>query len=111
MRLAGAYSEPERRRIIRHPPPPRRVGSSPPRQIAVRAYEKWEARGKPAETDREDWFEADRQLQEENFATATDLVDQASQESFPASDSPAWTLRTSPKRTSKGVGHEQEEYC
>ena len=37
----------------------------PPEQIAVRAYENWEARGKPAGTDREDWFEADRQLQEE----------------------------------------------
>ena len=36
----------------------------PPEQIAVRAYENWEARGKPAGTDREDWFEADRQLQE-----------------------------------------------
>ena len=37
----------------------------PPEQIAVRAYENWVARGKPAGTDREDWFEADRQLQEE----------------------------------------------
>jgi hypothetical protein len=37
----------------------------PPEQIAVRAYENWEARGKPAGTDREDWFEANRQLQEE----------------------------------------------
>ena len=36
-----------------------------PEQIAVRAYENWEARGKPAGTDREDWFEADRQLQED----------------------------------------------
>ena len=37
----------------------------PPGQIAVRAYENWEVRGKPAGTDREDWFEAYRQLQEE----------------------------------------------
>jgi hypothetical protein len=32
-------------------------------QIAVRAYQLWEARGRPAGTDQEDWFEAERQLQ------------------------------------------------
>jgi ribonuclease I len=50
-----------------HPASPAAPTSSiiPPEQIAVRAYENWEARGKPAGTDREDWFEADRQLQEE----------------------------------------------
>jgi hypothetical protein len=39
-------------------------GSGPaPEQIAVRAYQLWEARGRPAGTDQEDWFEAERQLQ------------------------------------------------
>ena len=32
-------------------------------QIAVRAYQLWEARGRPAGTDRDDWLEAERQLQ------------------------------------------------
>ncbi len=31
-------------------------------QIAVRAHQLWEDRGRPAGTDREDWFEAERQL-------------------------------------------------
>ncbi len=31
-------------------------------QIAVRAYQLWEARGRPAGTDRDDWLEAERQL-------------------------------------------------
>jgi hypothetical protein len=43
-------------------------------QIAFRAYENWEARGKPAGTDREDWFEADRQLQEEIKHTSLENV-------------------------------------
>jgi hypothetical protein len=32
-------------------------------QIAVRAYQLWEARGRPEGTDRDDWFEAERKLQ------------------------------------------------
>jgi hypothetical protein len=31
-------------------------------QIAVRAYELWEAQGRPEGTDRENWFEAEQQL-------------------------------------------------
>lgn len=33
-------------------------------QIALRAYENWEARGGPTGSDWEDWFEAERQLRE-----------------------------------------------
>ncbi|MBX6316442.1 MAG: DUF2934 domain-containing protein [Isosphaeraceae bacterium] len=39
-------------------------GSGPAHEkIAVRAYQLWEDRGRPQGTDREDWFEAERQLQ------------------------------------------------
>jgi hypothetical protein len=31
-------------------------------QVAIRAYYRWLARGKPLGTDWEDWFEAERQL-------------------------------------------------
>ncbi len=34
-------------------------------QIAARAFQLWEARGRPAGTDREDWLEAERILCEE----------------------------------------------
>jgi hypothetical protein len=34
-------------------------------RIAVRAYEIWESHGRPSGTDRENWFEAERQLRAE----------------------------------------------
>jgi hypothetical protein len=38
-------------------------GPSPTQhQIAVRAYQLWEEKGRPDGKDREDWFEAERQL-------------------------------------------------
>jgi hypothetical protein len=38
-------------------------GPAPSRErIAVRAYELWEAQGRPQGADREHWFEAERQL-------------------------------------------------
>ena len=42
---------------------PRGADRSPFReQIAIHAYHRWLARGKPIGTDWEDWFEAERQL-------------------------------------------------
>jgi len=41
-------------------------GASPPHErIAKRAYQLWEAQGKPQGTDRENWFEAERLLRTE----------------------------------------------
>lgn len=42
------------------------AGSSPPHeQIAARAYQLWEAHGRPTGTDRDDWFAAERLLRAE----------------------------------------------
>ena len=42
------------------------AGPTPPHeQIAARAYQLWEAHGRPAGTDREDWFHAARLLHAE----------------------------------------------
>ena len=35
-------------------------------QIALRAYHLWEAHGRPAGTDQDDWFQAERLLREES---------------------------------------------
>jgi hypothetical protein len=37
----------------------------PHEKIAMRAYDKWLKRGCPAGTDKQDWQEAERELQEE----------------------------------------------
>jgi hypothetical protein len=48
------------------PHSPAAGGASPPNErIAVRAYQLWEAQGKPVGTDRENWFEAERLLRAE----------------------------------------------
>lgn len=40
------------------------AGALPAEQIAQRAYEIWQAKGKPAGQDQEHWFQAERELRD-----------------------------------------------
>lgn len=54
------------------------------------AYSHWMARGCPCGSPEVDWFQAEEELQGAGKAPAKDIVDEASDESFPASDAPAY---------------------
>ena len=60
------------------------------------AYRLWEERGRPQGRPEEDWFEAERRLRSDQHEAESAAVDEAAQESFPASDPPSPGLPDKP---------------
>ncbi|QDU94455.1 DUF2934 domain-containing protein [Lignipirellula cremea] len=64
-------------------------GAEHEQAIREAAYVAWEQAGKPDGDGAEFWLQAEKSLQQAEDRTR-DRVEEASEESFPASDAPAW---------------------
>ena len=65
------------------------------------AYRLWEERGRPEGRPDEDWFEAERRLQSDQYEADSAAVDEAVRESFPASDPPSTSVPDRPPANAK----------
>lgn len=65
------------------------------------AYRLWEERGRPEGRPDDDWFEAERRLNTDRHEVESEAVDEASLESFPASDPPSTHLPDKPPVNAK----------